>query len=238
MSNDNPHHDPRGAAFAACGDNIKPNNDGDAGRQRCTRGIPTAPALGTADRSHGRPAINTALNHAFDPTAATAGTRRRTRTTRHGSPGAWPQNAAQFAENLAIIDSLDGRLRQPGLVQRDHRRHGSGTAVGQSYARSPTILADDELYLDTTIGKCDIAELASELSRGRAQGRVERCAHPHDCGGRASAQRRDGDELQRARDRRRRVLRSDGNVHAEARRRRDGAHRSRLADFPFLGAPH
>jgi hypothetical protein len=58
----------------ACGDNLKPSTPADSSMTGDTGGgFPAAPTLGVQVDRMARPAINTALNHGFDPTAA-AGT--------------------------------------------------------------------------------------------------------------------------------------------------------------------
>ncbi|HEY3801200.1 MAG TPA: hypothetical protein VGL61_01285 [Kofleriaceae bacterium] len=141
------------AAFAGCGDNIKPNNDGPLGPMKDSGGIPAAPALGTQIDRMGRPAINTALNHAFDPVASSAGTAKDAYNA-DGSPGGWTQYAPQIAQNLAIIDVLDGMCGNQVLY--NNSESGGGSAAPTSYGPLASILADDELYLDTTVGACDI----------------------------------------------------------------------------------
>jgi hypothetical protein len=141
------------AAFAGCGDNIKPNNDGPIGPMKDSGGIPAAPALGTQIDRMGRPAINTALNHAFDPNSATAGTGKDAYNA-DGSPGGWTQYAPQFAANLAVIDALDGMCGNQVLYNGSIT--GGGSAAATSYGTLASILSDDELYLDTSIDTCNI----------------------------------------------------------------------------------
>ncbi|HEY1810779.1 MAG TPA: hypothetical protein VGG74_00395 [Kofleriaceae bacterium] len=141
------------AAFAGCGDNIKPNDAPIGPMKDSGGGIPAAPALGTQIDRMGRPAINTALNHAFDPVASSAGTAKDAYNA-DGSPGGWTQYAPQFAANLAVIDALDGHCNNQVLYNGSIS--GGGSATATSYGTLASILSDDELYLDTSISACNI----------------------------------------------------------------------------------
>jgi hypothetical protein len=149
------------AAFAGCGDNLKPN-DAPVGPGSDAGGIPAAPALGVQIDRMGRPAINTALNHAFDPTK-TAANAAKDAYNADGSPGGWMQYAPQFAANLAVIDALDTGIPEGSgvggcgnQVLYNGSISGGGSAAATSYGTLASILTDDELYLDTTIDNCDI----------------------------------------------------------------------------------
>jgi len=147
------------AAFAGCGDNLKVNGTDGGNTHSDGGGTPAVPQLGTEIDRMGRPAINTALNHGFDATAA-AGTAKDAYNA-DGSPGGWSSYAAQFAANLAILDSLDTGLGAGygcgNQALYNGNVSGGGSAAATSYATLAGILTDDELNLDTSIGVCDLA---------------------------------------------------------------------------------
>ncbi len=159
---------------AACGDNHN-NNDAAAGSDAAQ--IPNAPALGAQIDRLGRPAINTALNHAFDPTAATKNAAKDAYNAQ-SDPSTWANaaNAGQFAANLAILDSLDTVCGNQ--VEYNAQPEGGGTAAADSYATLTGLLLDDQLYLDSTQTSCNLY-LAAELNV------VTGAQTFNDCGGRA-----------------------------------------------------
>ena len=69
-------------------------------------GNPAPPALNMQVDRMGRPAINTALNHTFDTTAA-AGTAKDAYNADKNITGWQAAYTAQFAANLGIFDALD-----------------------------------------------------------------------------------------------------------------------------------
>ena len=145
----------------ACGDNIKPKMDAAPVTVDGPGGVPPVPALGLQIDRMGRPAVNTALNHPFDPTGT--GSAAKDAYNADGSPGGWAQYAPQFAGNLAIFDALDTGLQEGsntgGCGNQALYNNGMGGAPNaQSYAALAGILADDELNLDTTMGMCNIAD--------------------------------------------------------------------------------
>jgi hypothetical protein len=104
-------------------------------------GNPAPPTIGMQLDRMGRPAINTALNHAFDGNASTAGTAKDTYNA-DSTVSMWSANyAAQFAGNLAIIDALDGTCGN----QFGYGKPTSAT----SYNTVAGAMADDRLYLNT-----------------------------------------------------------------------------------------
>ncbi|HEX4452927.1 MAG TPA: hypothetical protein VH143_18760 [Kofleriaceae bacterium] len=224
-------------ALAACGDNIKPNSGGDAGSGHDggsgSGGTPAVPQLGTQIDRLGRPAVNTALNHGFDPNAATAGAAKDAYNADQ-SPGGWMQYATEFAKNLAVVDALDGvcgdQVLYNGVLT------GGGSASAQSYLELASILADDELYVDTHIGKSDSGTAAHvnylaielEVASGGA------IAHTT-CGG------RDPNNDVMATTYTALAIGATGfDQTTFAPGFSDGAtdHTDLTADFPFLGQPH
>jgi hypothetical protein len=159
-------------ATASCGDNLKVADGGTSGGSDA--GIPAAPALGPQFDRLGRPAINTVLNHGFDKTAA-AGSAKDA-YNHDGSPGGWTQYVPEFANNLAILDSLDTGLTclngmctgnaaaTPGdgcgnQVEYNGTLTGGGTPTAMSYFMLAGVLSDDELFLDTTRGISDLGDV-------------------------------------------------------------------------------
>jgi hypothetical protein len=131
-------------------------------------GFPSAPVLGAQIDRMGRPAINTALNHAFDAdmTAKNAAKDQYNAAL----PPTWPTLVAEIAKNLAILDGLDMNCHNQLL-------HAAAHDGADRYAALATALADDQLYLDTSTGTC-AQYLAVELV---ATGVAPTLA---DCGGR------------------------------------------------------
>ncbi|HEY1549187.1 MAG TPA: hypothetical protein VGG28_15285 [Kofleriaceae bacterium] len=225
-------------AFAACGDNIKPNSGGDAGSgsgsgSGSNTGTPPVPQLGTQIDRLGRPALNTALNHGFDPNPATAGAAKDAYNA-DGSPGGWAQYAPQFAANLAVIDALDGVCGNQVLY--NGTLMGGGSATVQSYGELASILADDELYLDTKIGTCDaqgsahVNYLAIELEVASGGALVH-----NTCGGREP-----NNDVMATTYSALAIGAGGFNQTTFAPLLSDGAtdHADLTADFPFLGQPH
>jgi hypothetical protein len=106
---------------------------------------PAAPALGTQIDRFGRPAINTALNHAFDADAAAAG-KAKDAYNQDGDPTKWSANAAEFSKNLGILDSLDTKCGNQLLaaVQLDAKRYDTLSGA----------LANDRVFVDTSAAAC------------------------------------------------------------------------------------
>lgn len=199
-------------ALVACGDNkSRPDaatrRDGPPPDAICSN-CPAAPAIGTTQLDRmGRPAINTALNKAFNdesPTS-TAGNAAKDAYNADGTKTAWPATyAAELAANVAILDVLDGGLDGNGLCEFGETaathagdcpgvgQVGTGTGCGNSaaynaagttpamgYGALAGILADDRLYLDTSKTTCGLY-LAVEFS-------VVTSVANATCGGRAPA---------------------------------------------------
>src|SRR5207302_4436269 len=104
----------------------------------------------------GRPAINTALNNAFNPNDAQAGIAKDDYNG-EADQAAWATLmiegkpvTKEFAGNLAVIGALDGVCGNQLLAAGDP----SGDAGLNEYAALPAVLADDELYVDTSVGDC------------------------------------------------------------------------------------
>jgi hypothetical protein len=110
-------------------------------------GNPPPPTLKTQIDRMGRPAINTALNHVFDPTAG-AGTAKDAYNADKNLGGWTAAYAGEFAKNLAVFDALDSKTT-PG--------DGCGNQIAYkngSYATLAGVTADDRLYLNTAGTTC------------------------------------------------------------------------------------
>ena len=115
-----------------------------------TGGMPGAMQI---DRM-GRPAINTALTQTFNPDAV-ASLARKDEYNAEADVAAWAGFAMDFAASLAILDSLDtDSTAQTGC--------GTQLAVGEPtppggdtrYDALAGVLADDQLYIDSTTNQC------------------------------------------------------------------------------------
>ncbi len=130
------------------GNDVVVNNDsgGDAGMQ--------LPTLKTQIDRMGRPAINTALNHVFDPSASAAGTAKDTYNADKNVAGWGAAYEAQFAGNLAILDALD--LTDAGGGCGNQAAYGADTDAGAGLHYKPlaSLAADDQLYVDTSKTTC------------------------------------------------------------------------------------
>jgi hypothetical protein len=103
------------------------------------------PALGAQIDRFGRPAINTAITDPFDADATMHGTKQDAYNA--ATPAAGSTFEAQFEANLAIIDSLDmncGNQFAADMTKTDKTR----------YKPLADVLADDQLYVDTSSGTC------------------------------------------------------------------------------------
>ncbi len=103
---------------------------------------PAPPTIGMQLDRMGRPAINTALNHAFDGTAA-AGTAKDAYNA-DSAPAGWAAAyTAQFEANLAIIDALDGTCgNQLGYT-------ASTPLAASDYGLIGGALTNDVIYVNT-----------------------------------------------------------------------------------------
>jgi hypothetical protein len=108
----------------------------------------------------GRPAINTALNHSFDPTAATK-TAAKDKYNQDTNPAMWATNyTAEFEKNLAILDSLDSTATKSGCGNQVFYNgkltapFGAPSNAPNSYSTLAGALADDQLYVNTAGATC------------------------------------------------------------------------------------
>ncbi len=131
-------------------------NNNNGGVDMAMSAMPTAPTLGVGIDRMGRPAINTVLNNSFNPDDLGKGV-GKDEYNAEANQANWPTLLVnktlvgnEFAANLAIIDALDGVCGNQLLAKGD----GTGDAGATEYTTLPTVLVDDELYLDTSIGNC------------------------------------------------------------------------------------
>jgi hypothetical protein len=147
--------------------------------------FPAAPALGMQIDRMGRAAVNTALNHGFDPSAA--GQTAKVAYNEMPTFVEWlaAANIGEFMKNLAFIDVLDTGVCGNGIcetgetgtaagncetdcgntatgtgngcgnqVYYNNQATGGGTPMATSYQALATLLAEDELYLNTANATC------------------------------------------------------------------------------------
>ena len=118
---------------------------------------PAAPTIGAQIDRMGRAAVNTALNHGFDPTAAAQ--TAKLDYNENGNLATWFDDAiiAEFAKNLAIIDVLDTTATETGCGNQALYNGGAaGPANAMSYFTLAAVLANDQLFLDTAKPTCGI----------------------------------------------------------------------------------
>jgi hypothetical protein len=177
-----------GAAIgpAGCGDN-KGVPDATIVRDTGTPdvpGLPLPPALGAQIDRMGRPVIATALI-AVLAAAGPAKTAQKDTYNQATDPATWPSIpvqtnvtiAREMAGNLAVFDALDKGLATPVA--------GCGSALkyvgppdSLTYLDAAILLADDQLYVDTSRQTCSVY-LALEIEN------ASRGTLPHTtCGGR------------------------------------------------------
>lgn len=185
--------------WGACGDNKQrpdaaPRPDVRTADAQCSD-CPPAPVLGTTQLDRmGRPAINTALNHTFDSSAASV----KDAYNADANKASWETTYKMtFRESLGVFDALDGFVCGNGICETGETdvtcaadctiTTGTGTGCGNqplyatptsatSYEQLASVLARDALVLDTSRGNCT-RYLAIEFGVIQAQ------AHTS-CGGR------------------------------------------------------
>ncbi len=107
-------------------------------------GNPPPPTLGTQIDRMGRPAINTALDHTFDPNTSTKNAAKDSYNA-DNSPSHWSTYVPEFEKNLAIYDGLDTTCGNQA---------GFGAAGNPGYATLATVLSNDVLWLNTGSTTC------------------------------------------------------------------------------------
>ncbi len=162
--------------------NPSETSTGDTGTDGATP-PPAPPTLGAQIDRMGRPAINTALNHTFDPTCVNSSSSgpcaAKDAYNADSNPANWsvppnpdggavPGYFAQFFGNLGIYDALDGVCGNQA---------GFGYMGTPAYSAMATVLSQDALWLNTSASTCQ-GYLSVELSALGGVGNT-------DCGGRA-----------------------------------------------------
>jgi hypothetical protein len=146
------------ALVAACGDDSSPAHP-DAPKHPDSNvtidapATPAPPTLGAQIDRMGRPAINTVLNHGFDPNATAAAAAKDT-YNQDGSVGTWPTSyGPEIGKNLAVLDALDGvcgnQIEYNGMLAGQ-----VGSAGSNSYAQLAGLLSMDVLVLETAKTNC------------------------------------------------------------------------------------
>ncbi len=128
--------------------------------------IPPPPTPGAQIDRMGRPAVNTALNHTFDVNATAKGSAKDA-YNQDGGAGTWSTTYLnEFAKNLAVLDALDTTTTQTGCGNQVCYNGQSGGCPGGggsamtcpgancSYNFLAGVLADDQLYVDTSKTEC------------------------------------------------------------------------------------
>ncbi len=108
---------------------------------------PAPPDLGTQIDRMGRAGVNTAVTDPFNLNSSQKGANQDNYNAA-SSPSGWPGFASRFAGNLAILDSLD-------TVCGNQLLAGPAPVPGR-YATLSTVLADDQLYVNTSAGVCNV----------------------------------------------------------------------------------
>lgn len=127
-----------------------------------TSSHPPAPAPGALIDRMGRPAVNTALNRAFEKNISQKEMAKEQWNT--AEPAAWPAQQAEVEKSLAIVDSFNG-------VCGDQLLAGPSAAPGR-YQTLAAVLTNDRLWINTDEMTCT-TYLAVETNTSG------------DCGGRA-----------------------------------------------------
>lgn len=133
----------------------------------CNESLVAPPPLGPQIDRMGRAGVNTALTAPFDLNSSTKGATQDAYNAA-SNPAQWgSQFGARIAANLAIIDSLDGVCGNQLLA-------GPAPTPGR-YATLASVLADDQIYVNTGSGTCDVYLAVEANAVGIANS---------DCGGR------------------------------------------------------
>lgn len=131
------------------------------GSDDTTDGPPAAPALGDQIDRAGRAAISTALIATFE-TDDSAKSARKDAYNMAG-PASWSNFVPDMKGSLAALDSLDANCGNQLLADDDN--------PDGRYHTLATILADDQLYVNTGSGTCGVylgleAEIVGAIEAG------------------------------------------------------------------------
>jgi hypothetical protein len=110
-------------------------------------GFPAPPTLGMQIDRMGRPAINTATNHSFDPSDATKNPAKD--AWNQAAPATWNTYVAEIEKNLAIIDAIDGDCGNQAFADKTKTN-------ADRYKTLASVLADDRLWVKTDAAMCSI----------------------------------------------------------------------------------
>jgi hypothetical protein len=127
---------------------------------------PAPPALGTQIDRMGRAGVNTAVTDPFNQNSTTKGAAQDNYNAA-SSTAQWSAFANRFAGNLAILDALDTVCGNQLLA--------GPTASAGRYSTLASVLADDQIYLNTSSGTCTTYLAVEANAVGIAN---------NDCGGR------------------------------------------------------
>jgi hypothetical protein len=109
---------------------------------------PAPPTLGVQIDRMGRAGVNTAVTDPFNLNSTSKGSNQDGYNAA-AVPAQWgSQYAVRFAGNLAILDSLD-------TVCGNQLLAGPAPVAGR-YNTLATVLADDQLYVNTSSGTCNV----------------------------------------------------------------------------------
>ena len=178
-------------ALLCCGDNrLRPDAaepPRDSGADPDAQPLPPPPTLGAQIDRMGRPAISTALVALRDANGA-AKTAQKDAYNHATDPATWRTTTVktgttierELEENLAVFDALDRGLSTPaGMLSGCGNPLVRSTSTGSAFYRlTADLLADDQLYVDTSKASCSVY-LALEIERATA-GRIVHAT----CGGR------------------------------------------------------
>ena len=128
---------------------------------------PPPPSLGVQIDRMGRAGVNTAVTDPFNLSSTTKGANQDGYNAA-AVPSQWGgQYAARFASNLAILDSLD-------TVCGNQLLAGPAPVAGR-YNTLASVLADDQIYVNSSSGTCNVYLAVEANAVGIAN---------NDCGGR------------------------------------------------------
>jgi hypothetical protein len=148
-----------------------------------------APALGAQIDRLGRPAINTAMNAVLEPVAANKAAQKDAYNVA-SDPATWATTEVkagvtvvqEFAAHAALFDIIDKGLAGVANSGCGNSALYSPPASPTSYTMLASVLADDQLYVDTTKTSCLLyLSLEVEVATGGGVTHTQ-------CGGRTLSQ--------------------------------------------------
>jgi hypothetical protein len=148
-------------------------------------GTPLPPTLGAQIDRFGRPAINTTLNHSFDPDSDAAGIAKDMYNADNSPDAAtWvARYTPEFEKNLAILDSLDTTDAGTGCGNQIFA--GPLDAGPARYGTLAGVLADDRLWINSAATACSQYLGVELIATGVLPGDAGPDGGPtNECGGR------------------------------------------------------